>query len=236
VEKENPFEGKVALVTGAAGAIGNALSVYLAELGARVIAADVKDGWAPIHPMIQGVCCDLEEPQNMYKLVGAVVDQEGRLDFAAHCIGLSVEGGWEDMSGHTIRRQLWVNSMSAVFFTNLSAGFMKKTKGGHILLFGSGAEQQCSAGHAVYAMCKAGVRAYGEAIAKELKSLQIYVNVIWPSAQSDMNPKSPHSAVDVAKFACGLFMTKKYGMVFSVAGDKIHRVMPRELSSIDVPS
>jgi len=228
----NPFENKVALVTGAAGAIGGSITKLLAELGARVVAVDIKEDWVSEHDNVTAIRANLEEPQEMYSLIGAVMDQEKRLDMVAHCVGLSLRDEWEDIRGDRVRQQIWVNQMSAVFITNISASFMKDEGGGHILLFGSGAEQQCTAGHSVYAMCKAGVRAYGETIAKELKDHGIYVNVIWPSAMSEMNPTSPCSPDDVAKFVGGLFMTKKYGHVFSVAGDKIMRVNQRELAPL----
>jgi NAD(P)-dependent dehydrogenase (short-subunit alcohol dehydrogenase family) len=232
MEIGNPFEGKVALVTGAAGAIGQATSVLLAELGAKVIGVDRTDDWFIDHPFVTPIQADLEEPAEIYKLMDAVTTQEGRIDFLVHCMGLSITERWDEIRGDHIRKQLWVNTMSAIHITTQAANLMEGMSG-HIVLFGSGAEQQCSVGHSVYAACKAGVRAFAEAIAPELKSINICVNVIWPSARSEMNPSSIYEPEDVAKFICGLFMTQKYGYVFSVAGDTIMKVEPREMVLLD---
>ena len=43
MDRRAPLEGKVVIVTGAAGAIGRAISAFLAADGARVVTADLND-------------------------------------------------------------------------------------------------------------------------------------------------------------------------------------------------
>lgn len=229
---EKPFIGKVALVTGAAGAIGGATCAYLASQGARVVGVDNREGWVSTDKDVEAICTDLSIPQNIYKLLGAIADNEGRLDMVVHAAGLSIPAGWEDIRGDYITRQYWTNVASSVFITNISASLMAKSGGGHILLFGSGVEDSCSETHSIYAATKAAVRVFGETIAKELEQKAVYVNVIWPSAKSHMNPNSSGNPVNIARFIAALFVTNNWGKTFSVINDTVGLVSKKEIVPI----
>ena len=85
----------------------------------------------------------------------------------------------------------------------------------------------------MYAATKAALRAYALTVAADLSIKNVYVNVCWPSAMSQMNKTARHSPKDIAEFVAALFLTHKAGCLFSVTGKIIALVGDREFHYID---
>lgn len=75
------FEGRTALVTGAAGEIGTATAALLAERGARVVAADLADAdWSRLRaavPQAEVVHADMADEASVAAMVAAAVEAGG---------------------------------------------------------------------------------------------------------------------------------------------------------------
>ena len=67
------LQGKVALVTGAAGGIGRASAELFAEEGAVVYAADIAEGPAFEHPSVTAVHLDVTDEASWRTLVDRIV-------------------------------------------------------------------------------------------------------------------------------------------------------------------
>ena len=80
------FEGKVALVTGAASGIGRAVAQAFVRERARVIAADIDicdiDGAVPAR-------CDVTKPVQVEAVVARTIDEFGRIDCAVNNAGIA---------------------------------------------------------------------------------------------------------------------------------------------------
>lgn len=90
------FEGKVAVVTGAASGIGAATVARLLDEGAKVVGGDLKpdearDSYVPVK-------CDVTKESDVEALVKAAVDNFGRLDLAFNVAGASKPGNIVDQS------------------------------------------------------------------------------------------------------------------------------------------
>ena len=87
------FDGRVAIVTGAAQGIGRAIADRLGKEGARVVAVDLNgEGAASAAKAIGGtsfgVQCDIGDPQSVAKLYAEVEKTSGKLDILINAAGI----------------------------------------------------------------------------------------------------------------------------------------------------
>jgi 3-oxoacyl-[acyl-carrier protein] reductase len=181
------LSGKVALVTGASRGIGRALARRLAEQGATVIAAARDDHATGCVADItrsghraEALSIDVTDTAALERVPGGIVDRHGRLDVIVSNAGIT-----RDQLLLRMKRQEW----DAVLATNLTAMFvltqaamrpMLKQRGGRIIAISSVVGQMGNAGQTNYAASKAGLIGFAKALAREVASRNITVNVIAP--------------------------------------------------------
>ena len=179
--------GKVALVTGASRGIGRAIAERLAQQGAFVVAVARDENAAATVAAIterggrgEMVGMDVTDRAALEKLPGAVVERHGRLDILVNNAGIA-----RDQLLMRMKREDW----DAVLDTNLTAAFtltqaamrpMLKQRGGRIIAISSVVGQSGNAGQVNYAASKAGLIGFAKALAREVASRSITVNVIAP--------------------------------------------------------
>jgi 3-oxoacyl-[acyl-carrier protein] reductase len=179
--------GKVALVTGASRGIGRAIALSLARQGATVVAAARGDNAAPTVAAIveaggrgEAVSVDVTESSALEALPAAIVGRHGRLDIVVSNAGIT-----RDQLLMRMKREDW----DAVIATNLTATYtltqaalrpMLKQRGGRIIAVSSVVGQMGNAGQTNYAASKAGLIGFAKALAREVASRGITVNVIAP--------------------------------------------------------
>jgi 3-oxoacyl-[acyl-carrier protein] reductase len=178
---------KVALVTGASRGIGRAIATKLAEQGALVVCAArgenakaTADAIAAAGCRAEAMTLDVTDDAAMAKAPGEIVGKHGRLDIVVSNAGIT-----RDQLLMRMKRDDW----DAVLATNLTATFtlaqaairpMLKQKGGRIIAIGSVVGEVGNAGQTNYAASKAGLIGFAKALAREVASRGITVNVITP--------------------------------------------------------
>ncbi len=178
---------RVALVTGASRGIGRAIALKLAAQGATVVAAGRGGNAAATAAAIaerggraEAVDVDVTDSVALAQLPGAIVRDHGRLDVVVSNAGIT-----RDQLLMRMKREEW----DAVIATNLTAMFtlaqaamrpMLKQRGGRIIAVGSVVGQIGNAGQTNYAASKAGLIGFAKALAREVASRGITVNVIAP--------------------------------------------------------
>ena len=220
--------GKVALVTGASRGIGRAIAIRLSEQGATVVAAARGDHAVECAAELraagrpaEALTLDVTDAAAVATVPAAIVARHGRLDIVVSNAGIT-----RDQLLMRMKRDDW----DAVLTTNLTATFllaqaamrpMLKQRGGRIIAVGSVVGQTGNAGQTNYAASKAGLIGFAKALAQEVASRGITVNVIAPGmidtdmtravqekAQVDWAAKIPlgrlGSVDDVAAAACYL--------------------------------
>jgi 3-oxoacyl-[acyl-carrier protein] reductase len=181
------FSGKVALVTGASRGIGRATALALARAGATVVAAARADhATAVTNEIVEAggralaVTAEVTDEAAVRAMFDHVVDAFGRLDVLVNNAGIA-----RDQLLLRMKREDW----DAVLATNLTAAYMCsqaalkpmiKQRGGRIVSIGSVVGQSGNAGQANYAATKAGLMGFSKALAREVASRNITVNVVAP--------------------------------------------------------
>ena len=186
--------GKVALVTGASRGIGRAIASRLAEQGATVVAAARGEHASECAAEItarggkaEAITLDVTDAAAVEAAPAGVVSRHGRLDILVSNAGIT-----RDQLLMRMKRDDW----DAVLATNLTATFllaqaamrpMLKQRGGRIVAVSSVVGQMGNAGQANYAASKAGLVGFAKALAREVASRAITVNVVAPGLiETDM--------------------------------------------------
>ena len=179
--------GRIALVTGASRGIGRAIAHRLAGQGATVVAAARGDHAADAVADVvskgghaEAVSLDVTDAAAVERLPGEIVARHGRLDIVVSNAGIA-----RDQLLMRMKRDDW----DAVLATNLTATFllaqaamrpMLKQRGGRIIAVSSVVGQMGNAGQTNYAASKAGLIGFAKALAREVASRSITVNVVAP--------------------------------------------------------
>ena len=179
--------GKVALVTGASRGIGRAIALKLSAQGATVVAAARGDNARSTAAAIaaqggiaEAVGVDVTDSKALEALPASIVARHGRLDVVVSNAGIT-----RDQLLMRMKREDW----DAVIATNLTAAFvlaqaamrpMLKQRGGRIIAVSSVVGQTGNAGQTNYAASKAGLIGFAKALAREVASRGVTVNVIAP--------------------------------------------------------
>jgi 3-oxoacyl-[acyl-carrier protein] reductase len=188
------LNGKVAVVTGASRGIGRAIAAMLAARGALVVAAARGENTQATVESITAAgghaergTVDVTDPASVEALIGGVVTGHGRLDILVNNAGIT-----RDQLMLRMKRSDW----DEVIATNLTSAFtcaqaaikpMVKQRSGRIISVSSVVGQAGNAGQANYAASKAGLIGFSKALARELASRNITVNVVAPGlVETDM--------------------------------------------------
>jgi 3-oxoacyl-[acyl-carrier protein] reductase len=181
------LSGKIAVVTGASRGIGAAIAKTLAANGALVVAAargrhaegTVADIMAA-DGKAEAASLDVTDSANVDEVIGAVLAKHEHIDILVNNAGIA-----RDQLLMRMKRDDW----DAVIATNLTAAFtcsravlrpMLKQRGGRIINISSVVGQMGNAGQVNYAASKAGLIGMAKALAREVASRGITVNVVAP--------------------------------------------------------
>jgi len=179
--------GKIAIVTGASRGIGRAIAQTLAARGAVVIAAARADNSAQTVADITSAggkaelaSVDVTEAASVEAMVAGVLARHGRIDILVNNAGIA-----RDQLMLRMKRDDW----DQVVATNLTSAFscvqavlkpMVKQRTGRIISISSVVGQMGNAGQVNYAASKAGLIGFSKALAREIASRNVTVNVVTP--------------------------------------------------------
>jgi 3-oxoacyl-[acyl-carrier protein] reductase len=185
---------RVALVTGASRGIGRAIATTLAARGARVVCAARGDHAVEVAAAIaaeggaaEALTMDVTDRASVDAAVSGIVSRHGRVDVLVSNAGIA-----RDQLLIRMKPEDW----DAVLATNLTAAFacsqavlrpMIKQRRGRIIAISSVVGQMGNAGQVNYAASKAGLVGFAKALAREVASRGITVNVVAPGMiETDM--------------------------------------------------
>ncbi|HEY7603215.1 MAG TPA: SDR family NAD(P)-dependent oxidoreductase [Gaiellaceae bacterium] len=181
---EATFEGKSALVTGAAGAIGRACCAVFAANGAQVVCADLDGQAAAMTALTLGghpVAGDVADAEDADRIVEEAFSLTGSLDVVVTSHGVFQSTSVSDLGQDEWDRIQAVNLRGTFLVCRAALRIMRRRRGGAIVTFGSLAARAGGLlGGAAYAASKAGVQALTGTLAREAGSFGIRVNCVSP--------------------------------------------------------
>ena len=186
------LQGKVAVVTGGNSGIGKAIALGLARAGAQVVIDYVAHPEAT-EALVQeiaglggkaiGVEADVGRVDGVESLLGAAVEQFGRLDIMVNNAGIETRSSVLDATEDEYDRTLAINLKGAFFGTQLAARQMIAQGGGGVIVnISSVHEDWPMPGNIAYCVSKGGMRMLTRTAGVELAPHKIRVVGIGPGA------------------------------------------------------
>lgn len=180
---KNEFKGKVALITGAAGAIGKGVAIKLLEGGASVFITDLKEEM--LDEVCQEIGCkgmaaNVTSESQVKAVVEKTLETYGTIDILINVAGIIGTSALEDITEDDWNQMFDVNCKGTFLFTKHAVPVMKEKKGGKIINFSSKSGKTGSALMSHYCAAKGAIIAFTQALAFELAPFKINVNCLCP--------------------------------------------------------
>jgi 3-oxoacyl-[acyl-carrier protein] reductase len=183
-----PFEGRVAIVTGAAQGIGRAIAVTLAQVGADVVVADMDPGRAQesvdaigkIGRRVMNVKVNVADWNDVKNMTDRVLKEWGKIDILVNNAGITRDGLLVRMKEEDWSLVLQVNLNGTFHCTKAVMQSMTKQRYGRIVNITSIVGAMGNVGQANYAASKAAVIGFTKTVAREYASRMVTVNAVAP--------------------------------------------------------
>jgi 2-deoxy-D-gluconate 3-dehydrogenase len=189
------LDGRVALVTGAARGLGQAMAIALAEAGADVATLDhiqalqTGEALGALGRRCRHIQCDLRTAAvaDLAQVVDQVIAEMGRLDVLVNNAGIIrrapaiefSEADWDDV--------LQINLKAVFFLSQAAARVMVKQHGGKIINVASMLSFQGGINVPSYTAAKSGVAGITRALANEWARHNVNVNALAPGYMATEN-------------------------------------------------
>jgi 3-oxoacyl-[acyl-carrier protein] reductase len=181
------FEGQVAIITGAARGIGEAIARRLASEGARVVIADIDETAAQaaataIGDRVVAQRLDVTSPESWESAVGATLDRQGRIDALVNNAGIAGRSAaiW-DLTVDEWRELLDIDLTGVFLGCRAVIPAMVAAGSGRIVNIASIAGKEGNPNAVPYSAAKAGVIGLTKAVAKEVATKGVLVNAVAPA-------------------------------------------------------
>ena len=192
------LEGKVAIVTGGARGLGQAMAELFAKEGAKVVAVDMGE-LSYQNDSVEGYKLNVTDSQECKKLFDYVVEKYGKIDILVNNAGITKDSMTRKMTDDQWDAVINVNLKGVFNLTRYVGPLMQTQKGGSIINISSIVGEYGNIGQANYAATKAGVLGLTKTWAKEfaMKGGNVRVNAIAPGyTMTDILKTVPQDLLD----------------------------------------
>ena len=199
------LENKVAIVTGGARGIGEAISLRLAAEGARIaivdilldVAEETAKKFVELGYEAKAYAANVAKVEDAEATVKQVIADFGRVDILVNNAGITKDNLIMRMSEAEWDAVIAVNLKGTFNFTKAVVSPMGRQRAGKIVNVASVVGRMGNAGQANYSASKAGVIALTKSTAKEYGARNIQVNAVAPGfIETEMTAKLPQSVRD----------------------------------------
>jgi NAD(P)-dependent dehydrogenase (short-subunit alcohol dehydrogenase family) len=240
------LEGRVAIVTGAAQGIGNAIATGLAAEGARIVVADLNRAEEAASEFEAGIglTVDVADEAQVERMARDVVERCGRIDVLVNNAGLYASlqmRPFTEIPVEEWRQVMDVNVLSMFLATRAVVPHMREQGGGRIVNISSGTPFRGVPFLLHYVTSKGAIVALTRALARELGRDDVLVNCVAPgftmsdgvrehpevidalrevsvSARTLQRDQEPEDIVGAVVFLCGPGATFVTGQTIVIDG------------------
>lgn len=216
---------RVAVVTGGAASIGQAIAVRLAATGHLVAVADVADAGETEQLIADaggegvGFVCDVSSGESVADLAAAVTERLGRCDVLVANAGIYPIAPFRETTWETWRKIMAVNLDSLFHLTQTFLPDMQAQGWGRIIATATNGFHTGLPGLTPYVASKGGVIGFVRSLAGEVGSDGITVNAIAPTLTRTVGTsQGPHDELGMFEFTQNLQAIHRTGTPADLAG------------------
>jgi 2-hydroxycyclohexanecarboxyl-CoA dehydrogenase len=175
------YQGLRAIVTGGASGIGAATVKRLAAEGAMVAVVDIDEpGAQEVAAVVRGVSArlDLADHASIPGIAAGLIGEFGGLELLVNCAGWDLAMPFTETGPDFWRRVIDINLLGPIALTHALLPSM--SDGSAVVSVSSDAGRVGSSGEVLYSGAKAGIIGFSKALAREVATRRIRVNVVAP--------------------------------------------------------
>jgi NAD(P)-dependent dehydrogenase (short-subunit alcohol dehydrogenase family) len=192
------MKGKVVLITGGAGALGQTVVPAFVSAGASVILGDLN----PVQvPGVTALKADFTDQTQVRTLVDEVIRTSGQLDALINLVGGFATGRVVETDVSVWQRMLILNLTSAFLLSQAVLPSMLQRGQGRIVHVAARAALEPFSGAAAYIVSKAGLIGLIRTLSIELAGSGVTVNAVLPSTIDTPANRRAMPAADPSKWA-----------------------------------
>jgi len=226
------FSGKVIIVSGAAGGIGQELTQKLSAQGATVLATDVDEvALRKLNTLtrVQTLVADVRKSEHWEKTFSEA-QALGPVYALINAVGVLKPGYIDKVSAKDIDFHIDINVKGVMLGSAVAAREFKTSGKGHIVNIASLAGVAPIPGIALYSASKFAVRGFTLALAAELKESGVKVTVVCPDAVKtpmlDLQKDYPEAALTFSGSAPLTAADVADAIIAALGGDELEITLP----------
>jgi NAD(P)-dependent dehydrogenase (short-subunit alcohol dehydrogenase family) len=196
------MQGKVVLVTGATGGLGNFVTQALLDAGATVVGVSRKIQQADFSgPRFTALPGEISTAQGANAVVEQALAKHGRIDILAHLVG-GFAGGKSipETDDATFQKMLDLNFNTVFQILRAAIPALRKSGSGRIIAIGSRAALEPGAGVGAYSASKAAMLSLIRTAALENRDAGVTANAILPGTMDTPANRASDPQADFSKW------------------------------------
>ncbi|MBD3194840.1 MAG: SDR family NAD(P)-dependent oxidoreductase [Candidatus Lokiarchaeota archaeon] len=185
--KKEELKGKVAVLMGACGGIGQEIAKLFDKEGIALALGDIDEGsLKKISKDLKQepftLRCDVTNKEQVKTFYSKTLEKYQKIDFLVNTVGIIIPGLFENTTYEDIEKQINVNLMGAIICTKEIIPIMKEQNQGHVITISSLAGIVPETYSSIYTATKFALRGLDWTLALELKEYDIKVSTIFPDS------------------------------------------------------
>jgi short-subunit dehydrogenase len=194
------MRGKVVVITGASGGIGEAIAFQLAREGARLVLSGrsaeklglVAEQARALSPEVETFAADLAEDDQVHALADRALAVFGGVDVLIHSIGLFVGGSLAATPVEDLDRQYRINVHAPYLLTQVLLPSLLARQGQVVFVNSGSGFSPARAGWVGYAASKHALRAVADGLREEVNKQGVRVLTVFPGRTATAMQEEVH--------------------------------------------